>query len=262
MASSKHFWEKYGGMVILVVLLLFWESAYRLGFETIAASPSRAVGALLENLYDKDFLVTAGTSYFEVFAGMFIAMLAALPLGIINGAIKRTDLSTTPLLLLLGSLPVLAILPLMVFWFGHGPMPAILMSAMAAFFPIYFNVREGMMSIPVEFFETMRMLGAQRVQTLHSLVLPWVWPHLFTGLRLSFQYIWEIILAIEMVAMVPGIGRYIQCQALPAACGLAASVAPSVDNALAGVLAVGIMIVATDRIIFEKFEEDIAKWKE
>ncbi len=264
MASSRRFWEKYGWLAILLALLLVWESAYRFGMfaqmEKTISAPSRAAGALLANLYDKDFLAMAGTSYLDVMAGMFIALLAALPLGIVNGAIKKMDLSTTPLFLLLGSLPVLAILPLMVFWFGRGAMPAMLMSAIAAFFPIYFNVREGMMSIPVEFFETMKVFGAERVQTLHKLVLPWVWPYLFTGLRLSFQYIWEIILAIEIVAAVPGLGMYIQCQALPAACGLA-STAANIDNALAGVLAVAIMVLATDRIVFEKFEEDIARWK-
>lgn len=262
MAASRRFWEKYGWLCILLVLLLAWESAYRLGFFDPAktSSPSRAMEALLANIYDWNFLKLAATSYFNALSGIFVAFLVAMPLGVMGGAIKKIDLGATPFIMLLGSLPVLALLPLIVLWFGYGSLPAIAMAAIAAFFPIYFNVREGVMGIPDELFEATRMFGAKRLQTLHKLVLPSVWPNLFTGLRLSFQYVWEIILAIEMVASVAGIGTYIRCQALPATCGLATAAA-NVDNALAGVLIVGIMIIATDRIIFEKFEEDIAKWK-
>lgn len=259
MAVLRRFWEKYGWMLIVAALLFVWEGAYRLGSMTAGSAPSLVAKALLENVYNREFLLTAVTSYLNVIAGMFIAFLAATPLGIVNGAMKKLDLSLTPLVMLLGSLPVIVFLPLAIYWFGQGPLPLMALTATAAFFPIYFNVREGVMGIPDDLFEAMRVFGAKKMELFHKLIVPSVWPSLFTGLRLSFQYVWEVVLAIEMVVSTSGIGAYVRCQALPASCGLA--IAANINNALAGVLVIGIMMLATDRILFEKFEEDIARWK-
>jgi len=152
---------------------------------------------------------------------------------------------------LIGALPDLAILPLMVMWLGPGDGAVVTMAAICAFFPIYFTVREGAKAIPRDYFDVATVFKAGRFSTIFKVIFPSVFPNMVTGLRLSFDFVWEVILAIEIIAGVTGIGTFINSSVSTG----------SVEYAYAGIFAVGLIAVSVDRFMFRTLENRIARWR-
>jgi ABC-type nitrate/sulfonate/bicarbonate transport system permease component len=154
--------------------------------------------------------------------------------------------------MLCGALPDLALLPLFVYWFGPGGMAAICMASVCSFFPIFFTVREGVKDIPKDYFFVTTVYGAKKFAVYKKLVLPAVFPQLVTGLRLAFDFVWEIVLAIEIMASVAGIGSFISLSVEEG----------SLENAFAGIIMIGLIAIAIDRVVFQHLEAKIGRWHE
>jgi ABC-type nitrate/sulfonate/bicarbonate transport system permease component len=156
----------------------------------------------------------------------------------------------TPLVMLFGALPDLSFLPLLVLWFGAGNAAAITMAAVAAFFPIYFTVREGTRNIPRELFEVTTVFKADRLSAFTKMILPALSPYMFSGLRLAYDFDWEIIIAVEIATRMVGIGSFIQ--------GTVST--GSMANGFAAILAIALVAIAVDRLFFRSLECWTRKW--
>jgi len=121
-----------------------------------------------------------------------------------------------------------------------------------AFFPIFFTVREGTKGIPHDYFHVATVFKTGRLSTISKVILPSIFPNMITGLRLSFDFVWEVILAIEIIASVMGIGTFIESSVSTG----------SVKYAFAGILAVGLIALSVDRLLFRTLESRIARWRE
>jgi len=148
-------------------------------------------------------------SFLNLVFGLFLAFAVALPLAFTAGSRNKFDLTFTPIIMLFGALPDLSFLPLLVLWFGPGNVAAIIMASLAGFFPIYFTVREGTKSIPRELFDVTAIFKSNRLSTFTKMVLPAISPQMFSGLRLAYDFAWEIIIAIEIATRMSGIGDFI-----------------------------------------------------
>jgi NitT/TauT family transport system permease protein len=160
------------------------------------------------------------------------------------------DTAVTPLIMLAGALPDIALLPVLVLWIGPGNVAAIAIAAFSAFFPMYFTIREGTKDIPKDLFHVAAVFNTNRLDTFRKLILPAVSPQLFTGLRLAYDFVWEIVLAIEIFSGVTGIGSYIA----------GAVESGGVTEAFAAILAVGMMAILVDRLLFGRAESWIRRW--
>ncbi len=238
----------------LASFLSVWEIVSRTGY--FAAENVPAFTTVLLTLYScmkmPDFTLRVAQSFLNLSVGILSALFVALPLSLITGLRSRLDLTLTPIIMLMGALPDLAILPIVVMWFGPGNTAAIMMAAVCAFFPIYFTVREGAKAIPQDYFHVATVFKSGKFSTTSKVILPAVFPNLVTGLRLSFDFVWEIILAIEIIARVTGIGTFIDSSVS----------AGSIEYAFAGVLAIGLIALSIDRLLFRTLENRIARWRE
>src|SRR5208283_5849965 len=138
----------------------------------------------------------------------------------------------------------------LVLWFGAGDTACVIMACVAAFFPIYFTVREGTKSIPRELYDVTAVFKSDRLSTFTKMVLPAISPHLFSGLRLAYDFDWEIIIAIEIATRVAGIGNFID--------GNVAS--GSLQSGFAAILAIALVAIAVDRLFFGSLESWARKW--
>jgi ABC-type nitrate/sulfonate/bicarbonate transport system permease component len=129
---------------------------------------------------------------------------------------------------------------------------AISISAFSAFFPVYFTIRQGVKEIPVDYYHVVSVFKAGKVQSFAKVVFPSIFPNLLTGLRLSFEFSWNVILAVEIIASVAGVGNFISTS-------LGAS--RSLTYGLAAVMAVGLLTITIDRAFFERFENQIKRWR-
>jgi len=244
--------EKYLWFASLACIFLAWEMIVRLGMVPASKLPSfsAALLTLLSCLSDPGFLALVGQSFLNLTSGILVALAIAMPLALFTGLRNRLDTAITPLIMLAGALPDIALLPILVLWIGSGNAAAITLAAFSAFFPMYFTIREGTKDIPKDLFHVAAVFDTGRFDTFRKLILPAVSPQLFTGLRLAYDFVWEIVLAIEILSGVTGIGSYISGNVD----------AGGVNEAFAAILAVGILAIAVDRLLFGRAERWLRRW--
>ncbi len=199
------------------------------------------------------FLSRVGQSFLNVTAGISIALVVVLPLALLVGSRTELDQALTPLIMLLGALPDLAILSLLVTVVGRGNVVATAIASFSAFFPTYFTIRQGVREIPADYFHVSSIFQASQFQTFTKVILPSIFPNMVTGLRLSFEFSWNVLLAVEIIASVAGIGTFISSSL--------EGPGRSLTYGLAAIMTVGLLTVAMDRLFFEKLETRIRKWR-
>jgi ABC-type nitrate/sulfonate/bicarbonate transport system permease component len=246
---------KFANYLWLVPLALgfgVWELITRLEIIPVSELPafSSVLLVLGSSIQDPAFLLRIGHSFVNLLSGLVLAFSIALPTAFIAGSKNRFDSTLTPLVMLAGALPDLSFLPLLVLWFGAGNVAAIMMASIAAFFPIYFTVREGTKNIPRELFDVTSIFKSDKWSTFTKMVLPAISPHMFSGLRLAYDFDWEIIIAIEIATRVAGIGDFIE----------GSISVGSLASGFAAILAIAIVAIVVDRVFFGTLESWAKKW--
>ncbi len=247
--------ENWFFIIPLGMIFVCWEIVLKLNListETIPA-PSEILEVLFVNLLtNPGFTISVLRSLANIGVGIFVAALIAIPFAIFTGLKSRVDASFTPLIMIVGALPDIALLPFLVYWFGRGASAAILMATIVAFFPIFFTVREGVKNIPKDYFHVAYIYKARKIDVYTKLILPAVFPQLVTGIRLAYEFLWEIVLAIEIIARIHGIGFIINF----------AVENGSLTYAFAGFFMIGIIAILLDRLVFHRLEESVRRWHE
>jgi ABC-type nitrate/sulfonate/bicarbonate transport system permease component len=104
------------------------------------------------------------------------------------------------------TIPVIAIAPLMIIWFGFGLLPKVLLIVLVTFFPIVVALLDGFAATEPEAMDLLRTMGASRRQTFRLVRFPGALPHLFTGLRISATYAVLAAIFAEYVGAYHGLG--------------------------------------------------------
>jgi len=238
----------------LILIFAFWESISVSGLvSSNQLPPLHAVLLTLIQLAGTPFFLShVGQSLVNVTMGVSVALVLVLPLALLVGMRTKLDQALTPIIMLVGALPDLAILTFMVTIIGKGNVAAVAISAFSAFFPIYYTIRQGVKEIPADYFHVASVFKAGKVQTFTKMVLPSIFPSLLTGLRLSFEFSWNVLLAVEIIASVAGVGTLISTSL--------GSSAHSLTYGLAAIMTVGIITITMDRAFFERLENRTKRW--
>ncbi len=169
------------------LLLFFWQLAIWVGkFPTfILPSPwkvtQRFALAVMDGSLPRNTLVTL----VEVLAGLALGVTIATVLGYLLARSLRLERVLSPYIVASQSIPIVAIAPLLVIWFGPGLFSKVLVCALVVFFPVLVNTVVGVRSVPDDLRDLMRSLQATRWQTLKSLELPAALPVFLGGLRIG-----------------------------------------------------------------------------
>jgi len=160
------------------------------------------------------------TSLLTVFTGFVIASIVAVPLGVICGLSKTFNFSINPYIQIFKPVSPLAWLPivmLMVSALYNPPEPmfekAFLTSAitvsLCSLWPTLINTAMGVASIDPDFLNVARVLKLGWFQKVFKIVIPSSLPFIFTGLRLSLSVGWMVLIAADMLAQNPGLGKFV-----------------------------------------------------
>ncbi|MGP3666811.1 MAG: ABC transporter permease [Candidatus Bathyarchaeota archaeon] len=247
--------EDFSFLIPLSLMLLFWESLLRLNVVSseVLPAPSQILLALLLNLLTKpEFTASVFISLLTIGLGLVIAILVTLPLAIVTGLKARIDVSITPLIMVVGALPDVALMPFFIYWFGKGMETALLIAVMVAFFPLFFTLREGVKHIPSDYFHAAMVFNAEGLKFFTKLVFPAILPQFITGVRLAYEFLWEVILAVEVIARINGVGFLITL----------AVGEGSLTQAFAGIFMIGVIVILVDRLIFQVMESRVKRWHE
>ncbi|UOM35385.1 ABC transporter permease [Acuticoccus sp. I52.16.1] len=151
-------------------------------------------------------LIHAGQTLYTTILGFFFAVLGGLALGVAVGYSRMLYKALYPILIAFNSVPKVAIVPVLVIWFGIGTIPAVITAFMLSFFPIAVNVAAGLATVEPELEDVLRSLGATRRTILFKVGLPRSMPYFFASLKVAITLALVGSVISETIASNAGIG--------------------------------------------------------
>ncbi|GGF68921.1 ABC transporter permease [Azorhizobium oxalatiphilum] len=139
--------------------------------------------------------------------GFGLGVVLGVFLGCIIGASRTAYDTVYPLLIGFSSIPKVAIVPILVLWFGSGTVPAVLTSLSICFFPIAVNIATGLATTEPEMEDVLKALGASKLEILWNVGLPRTMPFFFASLKVAITYAFVGTVLAETVASNRGIGN-------------------------------------------------------
>lgn len=198
-------------IISVVVVLTAWELAVRLGiFDPLyASSPSLIASAGVHLFGDPKFhqhLLVSGT---EFAVGFGAAAVLGTLLGLMAGWNRRIGYTFEPILTAIYVTPRMALLPVIVLWFGYGVQTTTIIVFLGAFFVLFLNAMAGAKTVDALLVRAARSFSATRTQIFRTIVLPSTVPHIITGLRLGVGRALIGVVIAEIYAASAGLGYYI-----------------------------------------------------
>ena len=175
----------YAPWVFTLGFFVLWEAACRLlGVSPfVLPAPSTIAGAIWE--YRRQLAFHAAHTLWMTLAGFTLATASGLLLGMVFGASRLINAGAYPLLVGFNSIPKVAVVPILVFWFGVGWLPPVLTAFLISFFPIVVNVATGISTIEPETEDVLRALGASKRDIILKVGVPRAMPYFFGSLKVA-----------------------------------------------------------------------------
>jgi len=171
---------------------------------TILPTPSRVISSLWDA---KDIAWThTWQTLQETLIGFAVSIAVAVGLAVAMDQVDWLRRALYPMLVGSQTIPVIAIAPLMIIWFGFGLLPKVLVIILVTFFPIVVALLDGFAATEREAMNLLKTMGASRWQTFRLVRFPGAMPYFFTGLRISATYAVIAAIFAEYVGAYTGLG--------------------------------------------------------
>ncbi|MEE8445706.1 MAG: ABC transporter permease [Alphaproteobacteria bacterium] len=204
---SRNLREKLSPWAVALGLLILWEVAVRVSGVTSEVMPSASQSFIALWEFRGPLWSNALYTLMTTSIGFVIAVAVGIALGIATGVSRPVYIALYPLLVGFNSIPKVAVVPILVIWFGINMWPPILTAFVLAFFPIVVNVAAGLATIEPELRDVLRALGANERDILVKVGLPRSLPFLFASLKVAITLSFVGAVIAETVAGSKGIGH-------------------------------------------------------
>ena len=227
---NKNFRRILPWLVILAIFVV-WELAVRLFNieQFVLPTPSAIFASFWQ--WHWSILAEAWQTFMTTAIGFAFAIVFGLLAGVAIGSSSLVYDGFYPALIGFNTIPKVAVVPILVIWFGIGTVPAIITAFLLSFFPILVNVATGIATMEPELQDVLRALGAKRWQVITKVGLPRSMPYFFASLKVSITVAFVGSIVAETVASNSGIGNLM----------LVASSRFDVPLAFAGLLVTSVM---------------------
>jgi NitT/TauT family transport system permease protein len=224
-----------------LLVLLVWEAVVYLGFTNplFLPAPSAVIGTLWHMATAGDLIYQAGISTARVWIAFLLSAVMAIPIGILMSSYRIIGAALEPIVDFIRYLPVPALVPLSIIWFGVGEETKIFLLWLGTFFQLVLLVADDMRRVPQEYVESAFTLGANQRQVLSDVAFRAMMPNLLDSLRITLGWCWTYLIIAEIVAAQSGIGFLIWT----------ARRYMHTNEVMAGVITIGIIGLATDQIL-------------
>ena len=195
-------------LVSIIALLLIWELiAFIVGDEEILPTPIRVAEAIVDLTEQNGGLWQAALVSAEIFViGLLIAIVLAIPIGTILGTSRFASRAFRSWLTLFWATPVIAILPLLVSWFGLTTLTQLIVVVASAFFPIVVNTQVGFEGVDPPLLDAARAFGATRLRVLVRVRVPAAMPVVAAGIRVAVGRAVIGVIVAELFISASGLG--------------------------------------------------------
>ena len=192
-----------------IAALLLWEAVCRaFKIPQFVLPPPSAVVASMAKWWSP-LMDNAAQTLMTTLAGFSIAVVVGLLLGVALGSSTLVYHGLYPLMIAFESVPKVAIVPILVLWFGIGTVPAVITSFLIAFFPIAVNVSTGIATVEPELRDVLRALGAKPLDIVKKIGIPRAMPYFFASLKIAITFAFVGSIVSETVGANKGIGHLI-----------------------------------------------------
>jgi NitT/TauT family transport system permease protein len=229
------------GMMAAISLVLIWELVARAGLvgPQFLPTPSSVATAAWTMFAKQNLLWHSLVSTARVWTAFLLAAAMAIPIGILMSSYRLVGAALEPVIDFIRYLPVPALVPLSIIWFGVGEETKIFLLWLGTFFQLVLLVADDMRRVPQEYVEIAFTLGAKPRQVLTDVAFRAMGPSLVDNLRITLGWCWTYLVIAEIVAADSGLGfviwsarRYVKT-----------------PEVMAGVIVIGLIGLITDQLL-------------
>lgn len=231
--------EVFLGLAGLFVFLAAWQGLAMSGAvrEQFLPAPWAVVEAFFRLFTERDFATDIVISIGRVWYAFLLAVVVALPLGLLMACYRSVGAFFEPFIDFVRYLPVPALVPLLIIWFGVGEASKIAVLFMGTFFQLVLLISDDTKRVPTEYIESGFTFGANQWQVMRDIVIPAALPNIVDNLRITLGWCWTYLIIAEIVAASSGIGHVIW----------ALRRFVKTPEVMAGIVAIGIIGLLTDQ---------------
>jgi sulfonate transport system permease protein len=201
-------WKRFAPWIVPVMLLAVWQAAAQLGWLStrILPAPLDVVKAAVTLALSGELWAHVWTSTWRALTGFAIGGGLALTLGLLTGSFTKAETLLDSTIQMIRNIPPLALIPLVILWFGIEEKAKLFLVSLGVFFPIYINTFHGIRSVDKGLIEMGRSYGLSGWALYREVILPGALPSILVGVRFSLGFMWVILIVAETISATAGIG--------------------------------------------------------
>ncbi|MFM2087374.1 MAG: hypothetical protein RLZZ237_2243 [Pseudomonadota bacterium] len=201
-------WEAAAPWALPFALLLAWQLASQWGWlsSRILPEPWAVAKAFWSLTVSGELWLHLKTSLWRATLGFAIGGGLGLLLGLLTGSFRHAETLLDTTLQMVRNIPALALIPLVILWFGIDETAKLFLLAVGVFFPVYLNTFHGIRSADQGLIEMAKSYGLSGWPLYRDVILPAAMPSILVGVRFSLGLVWVLLIVAETISAQAGIG--------------------------------------------------------
>jgi sulfonate transport system permease protein len=189
-------------------VLIAWELAARNGglSSRVLPEPLAVLKAAWTLIESGDMWANVKVSAWRALTGFAVGGGIGFVLGLATGLFKPAEIALDSTIQMIRNIPALAMIPLVILWFGIGEEAKLFLVALGVFFPVYVNTFHGIRSVDANLVEMARSYGLSGFALYREVILPGALPSILVGVRFALGLMWVMLIVAETISAQSGIG--------------------------------------------------------
>lgn len=194
--------------IVPAALILVWELAARSGWlsSRVLPEPWAVVKAFWGLTISGELWVHVKVSLWRALGSFAVGGGLGLLLGLLTGTFRIAETLLDTTLQMIRNIPALALIPLVILWFGIDEVAKLFLVSIGVFFPVYLNTFHGIRSVDKGLIEMAKSYGLSGWPLYRDVILPGALPSILVGVRFSLGLVWVLLIVAETISAVSGIG--------------------------------------------------------
>lgn len=194
--------------IVPVLLIVAWQLASQNGWlsSRVLPAPLAVVQAAWELARSGELWKHVAVSTWRALVGFAIGGGLGLLLGLLTGTFRTAATLLDSTLQMVRNIPALALIPLVILWFGIDETAKLFLVSLGVFFPVYLNTYHGIRSVDAGLVEMARSYGLSGWQLYREVILPGALPGILVGVRFALGLMWVVLIVAETISAQSGIG--------------------------------------------------------
>ena len=214
-SSSALFWrlglrylKKLLPWLVPVTLIIAWEVAAQAGWlsSRILPEPWAVLRAFWQLVLSGEIWVHGKTSLWRAISGFALGGGLGLLLGLLTGSFRLAETLLDTTLQMIRNIPALALIPLVILWFGIDESAKLFLVSVGVFFPVYLNTFHGIRTVDKGLIEMAQSYGLSGWALYRDVIFPGALPSILVGVRFSLGLVWVLLIVAETISAQAGIG--------------------------------------------------------